>query len=131
MNTLFQISLNQKNCILFEGANGNQSVPCLWTNYFDDDLLAVEYFYHDYETASSVTSSFDSQVSEDSMAAGGQDYLSLTSLAVRQAWGALEWVNSPEQPWVRVLISLESQSYLGYAHRGLACVYIYFAEIET
>ena len=66
----------------------------------DGEFDQVVYFYNDYEAASSVTSSFDSQVSKDSIATGGQNYLSLTSLAVRQAFGALEYTNSPEQPFV-------------------------------
>ena len=84
----------------FESATGNQSVPCLWTSYFDDDTSAVEYFYNDYETGSGIATSFDQQVSSDSIAAGGQDYASITSLAVRQAFGALEFTNTPETPYV-------------------------------
>jgi hypothetical protein len=60
----------------------------------------VAHFYNDFESCSSATSSFDDQVSSDSISAGGQDYLTLTSLAVRQAFGALEFTNSPETPWV-------------------------------
>lgn len=100
VSTLFQLSLHQENCVQFEGANGNQSVPCLWTSYFDDETSAVSYFYNDYDECSTITSSFDDQISSDSISAGGQDYLSLTSLAVRQAFGALEFTNSPETPWV-------------------------------
>ena len=32
------------------------------------------------------------------MNAGGQDYLSLTSLAVRQAFGSIEYTNTPTEP---------------------------------
>lgn len=35
------ISLNQQSCVQFEAPGGNQSVPCLWTDYFSDDLDAV------------------------------------------------------------------------------------------
>lgn len=34
------------------------------------------------------------------MSAGGQDYLSLTSLAARQAFGAIEYTNTPTEPWL-------------------------------
>ena len=60
----------------------------------------MKYFYDDYSSCSSVTSVFDDRVASDSISAGGQDYLSLTSLAVRQAFGALELTNSPEVPWI-------------------------------
>lgn len=44
--------------------------------------------------------SFDEQVSTDSKKAGGDNYLSLTSLAARQAFGTVEWTNTPDEPWV-------------------------------
>ena len=34
------------------------------------------------------------------MNAGGQGYLSLTSLAARQAFGAIEYTNTPTEPWL-------------------------------
>lgn len=47
-----------------------------------------------------MASDFDSQVSSDSNAAGGSDYASLTSLAVRQAFAGIEYVNTPAEPLV-------------------------------
>lgn len=40
-STLFQLSLHQDYCVQFEGASGNQTIPCLWTSYFDSDTAAV------------------------------------------------------------------------------------------
>ena len=60
----------------------------------------MSYFYAHYDEASSSASAFDDQVKSDSMAAGGQDYLSLTSLAARQAFGAIEYTNTPTEPWL-------------------------------
>ena len=60
----------------------------------------MAHFYNDYASCGSATSSFDDQVASDSKSAGGDDYVSLTSLAVRQAFGALEYTNSPETPWI-------------------------------
>lgn len=47
-----------------------------------------------------MANNFDSQVSSDSDAAGGANYTTLTSLAARQAFGALEYVNTPANPLV-------------------------------
>ena len=58
------------------------------------------YFYTNFDSASSSATAFDNKVSSDSMAAGGQDYLSLTSLAARQAFGAIEYTNTPTEPWL-------------------------------
>ena len=60
----------------------------------------MSYFYTHYDEASSAASTFDDKVKSDSMAAGGQDYLSLTSLAARQAFGAIEYTNTPTEPWL-------------------------------
>lgn len=62
--------------------------------------MQLSYFYTNYNSASSSASSFDDKVKSDSMNAGGQDYLSLTSLAARQAFGAIEYTNTPEEPWL-------------------------------
>lgn len=99
-STNFQLSLHQKNCIYFEAAAGNESVPCMWTNYFDNDVAAVEYFYTHYNDILSASQAVDKKVQTDSVAAGGDDYYTLTALAVRQAFGSLEYTNTPSHPWV-------------------------------
>lgn len=95
----FQISLHQQNCIYFEEAAGNTSVPCLWTNYFDDDVSAMEYFYNQYSNISAASQAFDSKVESDSNAIN-DGYYSLTALSVRQAFGTLAYTNKPSQPWI-------------------------------
>lgn len=60
----------------------------------------MSHFYTNFDSASSSATAFDNKVSSDSMAAGGQDYLSLTSLAARQAFGAIEYTNTPTEPWL-------------------------------
>jgi hypothetical protein len=60
----------------------------------------LSYFFTHYDEAFSSASAFDDKVRSDAMAAGGQDYLSLTSLAARQAFGAIEYTNTPTEPWL-------------------------------
>lgn len=62
--------------------------------------MQVGYFYNDYQAGNDLADAFDNKVERDSINAGGKDYLSLTSLAARQAFGALEYTNCPETPWV-------------------------------
>jgi hypothetical protein len=50
--------------------------------------LKLVFFYNDYSTACTLASSFDLKVASDSIAAGGQQYLTITSLSARQAFGA-------------------------------------------
>jgi len=98
---LFQLSLHQDNCVQFEGKlNTVTKLPCLWTDYFSSETAAMQFFYNDYDTATSLSSGFDSQVASDSSAAGGDGLTSLTSLAARQAFGAIEFTNTPEEPLV-------------------------------
>ncbi|KAF2212262.1 hypothetical protein CERZMDRAFT_112001 [Cercospora zeae-maydis SCOH1-5] len=98
-STLFQISLHQQNCVQFQGTkDGVQSLPCMVINYFSKETDAMKWFYDDYSNAEALSSSFDSQVQSDSVAAGGADYAKITSLAARQAFGATEFANNPENP---------------------------------
>ena len=60
----------------------------------------LSFFYDDYEIACLDALTFDEKVKTDSIAAGGQDYLSLTSLAARQAFAAIEYTNTPTEPWL-------------------------------
>nr|POE77399.1 glutaminase a [Quercus suber] len=101
VGTLFQISLHQQNCIQFESAlNAVDKLPCLWTSYNSTDTDALAFFYNDYETTASLTTSFDEKVKTDSVAAGGDDYYAITALATRQAFGALEFANTPTTPYL-------------------------------
>lgn len=100
-SVLYQLTLAQENCIQFEGElNTTTPLPCMWTNYFSSEDDAVEYFYNDYSTATSLASDLDSKISSDSNADGGASYGSITALATRQAFGALEFTNTPDQPLV-------------------------------
>ncbi|KAI1303429.1 glutaminase GtaA [Xylaria venustula] len=101
VNTLFTIGLTQDNAVQLLGAGTNLTTyPSLWTSYFDSDLAAVTFFFNDYSTASDLASELDDQVASDSIAAAGQDYLTITSLSVRQAFGALQFTGTDSDPLV-------------------------------
>jgi len=99
-SALWTINLNQEDAVQFEGANGNQTLPSLWTGYFGTDLDANTFFYDDFSTASGYATTFDNKVLSDSVAAGGSNYSIITQLAVRQAFGALQLANTPETPYL-------------------------------
>jgi len=50
----------------------------------------VSYFYNDFQDVVVLATEFDAQIVADSMAVGGQNYLTLTSLAARQAFAAIK-----------------------------------------
>lgn len=97
METIYTIVLAQKNAIYFNGAQGNVSVPSLWTSYFSTDLGMVEYFYNDWRTQDGA---LDNKYTVDSLAARGQDLLTITSLSARQAWGSVQLCGTTDKPYL-------------------------------
>ena len=100
VSTLFTIGLAQEQAIQFDGASGNVTVPSLWTSYYTTEDAALEFFHTDYADASGLATTFDNQVASDSQAAGGADYVTLTSLAARQAFGATQLTGTPGTPYL-------------------------------
>ncbi|KAI0455038.1 glutaminase GtaA [Xylaria acuta] len=101
INTLFTIGLTQDNAIQLLGeGSGLTTYPSLWKSYFSSDLDAVTWFYNDYSTAVDLATSLDDKVASDSIAAAGQDYLTITSLSVRQTFGALQFTGTDSDPVV-------------------------------
>jgi len=114
-STLFTIGLAQRDAVQFLGAKGVVALPALWTSYFNDDLAAVsrpsplmkhlsskrlffqlEFFHKDFPTANRLSTELDDQVARDSIAAAGQDYLTITSLSVRQTFAATQLCGTPD-----------------------------------
>ncbi|KAL2063340.1 hypothetical protein VTL71DRAFT_5145 [Oculimacula yallundae] len=98
VSTLYTIGLTQEQAIQFDGATGIVPLASLWTSYFSSETEALSFFHNDYSTAAGTASSLDSKIATDSVAAGGQDYLTITSLSARQALGGTQLVgNSTKQ----------------------------------
>lgn len=101
VNTLFTIGLTQDDAIKLLGEGTDLTTyPSLWKSYFDSDLAAVTFFYDDYSTAAGLATDLDEKVASDSIAAAGQDYLTITSLAVRQTFAALQFTGTDSDPVV-------------------------------
>jgi hypothetical protein len=100
ISTLFTLGLTQESAVQFAGASGDVSVPSLWTNYYPTELGALAFFHTDYTTASGMATAIDSQIASDSMAKGGHEYVTLTSLAARQAFGSTQLAGTPDTPYL-------------------------------
>ncbi|KAI0402538.1 glutaminase GtaA [Xylaria palmicola] len=101
VNTLFTIGLTQDNAIQLLGqGSGLTTYPSLWKSYFSSELAAVRFFYKDYGTAAGLATNLDNKVASDSIRAAGQDYLTITSLSVRQTFGALQFTGTDSDPVV-------------------------------
>jgi hypothetical protein len=98
---VFTLGLVQDNVIHFAGQSRQLApVPGLWSSYHKDDLSAVAAFYNDYEHASEESTALDGRIRSDSEEAAGKDYALITTLAVRQAFGALQYAGTPSKPYI-------------------------------
>jgi hypothetical protein len=94
-SALFTMTLSQEQAIQFEyDKNKVQQLPPLWTSYFSSELDLVSFYYNDWSHAQASATSIDKKVSKDSLANAGQDYLTITSLAVRQVFAATQLAGS-------------------------------------
>lgn len=90
----------QQNSIQYVGqAAQAQSVPSLWTSYLKESDL-VTFFYQDYDYATHYSNRIDIRVQRDSVAAAGQDYATITTLSVRQTFGALAYTGTSSNPYI-------------------------------
>lgn len=64
------------------------------------DQGQLSFFHHDYLNALLASAYLDTKIAGASFEAGGQDYLTITSLATRQAFGGLTFVGTDEDPYV-------------------------------
>ena len=98
-STLYTIGLCQEQAVQFNGANGNVTVPSLWTAYYGSDADALDFFYGDYSNAVTASDAFDSQIATDATASGGQDLVTITSLAARQAMAGAALAGDKEKSY--------------------------------
>jgi hypothetical protein len=70
---------------------------CSIVDITDIFTIQVEFFYNDWSTNSGAV---DHQVAIDSLSAGGQDYLTITSLSLRQAFGGVQLCGTPDKTYL-------------------------------
>ncbi|OTA70540.1 glutaminase A [Hypoxylon sp. EC38] len=101
VSTLYSIGITQDGAINLLGEGSDLTTyPSLWTSYFGSDVEAMTFFYNDYDEVSSLSTDLDNKVASDSLSAAGQNYLTLTSLSVRQTFGALQFTGTDSDPLV-------------------------------
>ncbi|KAL2162388.1 hypothetical protein VTH06DRAFT_7301 [Thermothelomyces fergusii] len=98
---LFTLGLIQDQAINFAGKSGQlEAVPGLWSSYYQDQVSALVAFYNDYQHASQASAALDERIRRDSEAAAGADYAIVTTLAVRQTFGALQYAGTASKPYI-------------------------------
>ncbi|KAI1481220.1 glutaminase GtaA [Daldinia eschscholtzii] len=101
VSTLYALGMTQDGAINLLGEGSDLTTyPALWQSYFDSAVDALTFFYNDYDEVSELSTDLDNKVASDSLAAAGQNYLTLTSLSVRQTFGALQFTGTDSDPLV-------------------------------
>ncbi|TQV95275.1 glutaminase GtaA [Cordyceps javanica] len=96
ITTLFTIGIAQDEAILFHGKGEKRGLPSLWKDYFNNDTDLVNFFYNDYGYALEQCLELDRRIEVESEAVAGTEYATITSLALRQFYGAIQFVGTKE-----------------------------------
>ncbi|OAA56899.1 glutaminase GtaA [Cordyceps fumosorosea ARSEF 2679] len=94
VTTLFTIGIAQDEGIQYHGVGDQKGLPSLWKDYFNNDTDLVKFFYDDYGYSLEQCLQLDHRIAADSKSAAGQDYATITSLALRQFYGAIQLVGT-------------------------------------
>lgn len=98
---VFALGLVQDQVINFAGHSQSlTSIPGLWSSYWSDEREAVAAFFNDYQYAKETAEKLDKRIQDDSIRVAGKDYATLTSLALRQAFGGLQFGGTPQKPYI-------------------------------
>ncbi|CAP61726.1 uncharacterized protein PODANS_4_2950 [Podospora anserina S mat+] len=99
---IFTLGLIQDNVIHFARQNNTlEPVRGLWMSFYNNsDMEAVVSFYNDYRHAVETMSLLDQRIEKDSVEAAGQNYSLITTLALRQTFGAFQYAGTPEKPYI-------------------------------
>ncbi|KAJ4395919.1 hypothetical protein N0V93_000135 [Gnomoniopsis smithogilvyi] len=100
-SVLFTIGVSQDDIINFaETSSTGNTMTALWKTAYSSAVDAMVAFYTDYSTAVSDSSALDDKISTDTAAAGGANLTTLSSLAVRQVFGATAPAVGSEQTYI-------------------------------
>ena len=98
---VFTIGLAQDVIVNFQGAgDGPTATAGIWKSVYDNSVDSMVAFYNDWEDAKSYSDKLDTQIHDDSAAIAGEDYATITTLTVRQAFGGLAVAQGTNQPYV-------------------------------
>lgn len=100
VTSLFTMFLAQEESHQFNTGSGLRGVPSLWRGQYSDNAQALSFFHDDYQNVHDKSVELDEKVTNDAMQVGGQDYVTVVSLAARQAWGATQLAGTEETPYI-------------------------------
>lgn len=75
----------------------------LWESYFDrDDSKMISFVMEDSLQALERADALDKKVMSDAQKEGGESYVKVVLTALRQAYGGMEIMGTPDKPWLMV-----------------------------
>ncbi|KGQ09714.1 hypothetical protein BBAD15_g4949 [Beauveria bassiana D1-5] len=96
VTTLFTIGITQDETIQYHGIGEKKGLPSLWKDYFKNDAELVKFFYNDFSYSSRYCMKLDHRIETESAAVAGPEYAIITTLALRQFYGAIQLVGTKE-----------------------------------
>jgi len=100
-SALFTVGLSQDQVVKYLGADPEPiALDGLWKSAYKTPVESLVAFHHEYADADKAASALDAKISADSVAAGGANYEIITTLAVRQSFGALQVARGPRQAYI-------------------------------
>lgn len=98
---IYTLGIVQDQVISFAGAApGMTALPGLWSAFYTTDLEAMVAFHGNYPNALKSATDLDTRIQTDSVNAHSQDYATITTLAVRQTFGALQFAGNSTKPYI-------------------------------
>jgi len=99
-SSLFTIFHAQAEAAQFNAGSGLKGVPSYWREQYSKNEDALTFFHNDFKYVCDKSIELDAQVSKDAKRVGGQDYLTIVSLAARQAWAATQVAGTSTDPYI-------------------------------
>jgi hypothetical protein len=96
----FTIFLAQEESVQFNTGSGLKGVPSYWRGQYSSNVDALNFFHNDYQNVHDKSVELDTQITNDAARVGGQDYITIVSLAARQAWAATQVAGTSENPYI-------------------------------
>jgi hypothetical protein len=99
-NSLFTIFHAQRDSAQLNTGSGLESVPSYWSGQYGTDEDALAFFHGDYNDIYDKSVQLDGKITNDAVAVGGQDYLTVVSLGAREALGATSVAGTQQNPYI-------------------------------
>lgn len=97
-SVLFTLAHIQDPVIQFASARGLTLMRPLWASTYPTASSVLAFHYHDFSNAFRLANNYSSQLEEDALKSGSEDYKDILALSARQVLGACSFAGTPDDP---------------------------------